>query len=150
VSACRICELNEETETLPLREKLYLDRHWRVSHGWSSLPGWLVVAARRHVESLAELTPDEAVGLGRILHAASVALEQVVACAKTYVILFAEHPRYPHVHLHVVPRMEWFGERDRSTEVFRFLSVAEDEQVSVEERERLAAALGVRMQEVLS
>ncbi len=141
--------MNAETDGLPRRERVYLDDTWRVSHGWSSLPGWLVVVPRRHVESLDELTSDEAARLGRILHAATVALKRAVACEKTYVILFAEHPRYQHVHLHVVPRMDWFGEGERSTAVFRFLMVADDEHVSVSERERLATEIGSSMEEVL-
>jgi diadenosine tetraphosphate (Ap4A) HIT family hydrolase len=139
---CHTCELNADTDALPFRERLYLDEHWRVAHGWSSLPGWLVVASRRHIESIAELTTEEAVSLGRILRAASIALDEVVACDKTYVMQFAEHPRYPHVHFHVVPRMSWFGDDDRAAGVFRFLNLPEEEQVPVAERERLALAIG--------
>lgn len=148
-AVCHICELNAQVEGLPLCERLYLDESWRVSHGWSSLPGWLVVTHRRHVEALDELTPDEAAALGSILRAASVALKQVVGCGKTYVILFAEHPRYPHVHLHVVPRMDWFTDNDSSTSVFRFLNVPEREQVGVDERERLASEIGQAMRALL-
>ena len=146
---CHTCELNAQADDLPLRERLYLDPCWRVAHGWSSLPGWLVVALRRHAEALNELTAEEAVELGAILRAASISLKQIVGCDKTYVILFAEHPRYPHVHFHVVPRMHWFTDDDRSTAVFRFLNVAEEEQVAVDERERLARAIGASMAEVI-
>ena len=146
---CHICEQNARAHDLPPRECVYLDENWRVAHGWSSLPGWLVVALRRHVEALDELTAEEAAALGPILRAASVALKQAVGCGKTYVILFAEHPRYPHVHLHVVPRMDWFTENDRSTAVFRFLNVPEQEQVGVDERERLATEIGQTMRALL-
>ena len=44
-------------------------------------------------------------------------------------MLFAEHPRYPHLHIHIVPRMSWLGENDRSAHCFRFLNVSDDEQV---------------------
>jgi diadenosine tetraphosphate (Ap4A) HIT family hydrolase len=146
---CHTCELNAQADYLPVRERVYLDANWRVAHGWSSLPGWLVVALRRHVEALDELTAEEAVELGTILRAASIALKRVVSCDKTYVMLFAEHPRYPHLHLHVVPRMHWFTDDDRSTAVFRFLNVPEDEQVAVDERERLARAIGASMAEII-
>ena len=139
---CHVCELNAQGDSLPLRERLYVDRHWRIAHGWSSLPGWLIVAARRHVESLHELEPEEAEPLGGLLRAASVALQEIVGCEKTYVMLFAEHPRYPHVHFHVVPRMAWFGELERSAAAFRFLNMPEDEQVPAPERDRLAAEIG--------
>lgn len=56
--ACRICELNADIASLPSGERLYVDEHWRVSHGWTPLPGWLVVASRRHVTALDELDVD--------------------------------------------------------------------------------------------
>jgi hypothetical protein len=46
--------------------------------------------------------------------------------------------------------MAWFGEGDRSASVFHFLNVAEDEQVSVDERERLAAEIGQAMRDALA
>lgn len=146
---CHICALNEQVDDLPLGERLYLDEYWRIAHAWSSLPGWLIVALRRHEASLDGLTVEEASTLGPILRAASIALKQVVGCPKTYVVLFAEQDKYTHVHLHVVPRMDWFGKSDRATGVFRFINVPENEQVTAEERERLATELGHSMRKSL-
>ena len=146
---CHTCELNAAVDDLPLRERIYLDESWRVAHGWSSLPGWLVVALRRHAEALDELTADEAVSLGNLLRAASGALKRAVGCEKTYVMLFAEQPAYQHVHLHVVPRMSWFTEADRSWSVFRFMNVPEADQVAVSERERLASEIGRTIRELV-
>lgn len=82
------------------------ERGWRVALDFnSSLEGWLVLAPLRHVESLAELTADEATGLGGLLRNASVALEAVTGCLKTYVMLFAEADGFAHLHVHVVARM---------------------------------------------
>jgi diadenosine tetraphosphate (Ap4A) HIT family hydrolase len=134
--------LNVQLDQLPQSERLYLNDGWRVAHGWSSLPGWLVVVLRRHAAALDELTAEEADSLGSLLRAASVALKEAVGCEKTYVILFAEQSRYSHVHLHVVPRMSWFTEDDRAANVFRFMNVPEQQQVSFGERERLAVQIG--------
>jgi len=142
---CHTCELNAKVDDLPLRERVYLDDYWRVAHGWSSLPGWLVVALRRHADALDELTAEEASALGPLLAAASGALRQTVECRKTYVMLFAEHPLYPHVHIHVVPRMDWFTKDDIATAVFRFLNVQEQDQVAVDHRECLAVEIGQTM-----
>lgn len=147
---CHICELNAQGDALPLRERVYVDGSWRVAHGWSSLPGWLVVALRRHAEALDDLDEHEAAALGSLLRAATAALRQAVGCRRTYVILFAEHPRYAHLHLHVVPRMDWFTESDTATAVFRFLDVSEDEQVTVSERERLAVEIGEAIRSTLA
>jgi diadenosine tetraphosphate (Ap4A) HIT family hydrolase len=143
VAACRICELSAEGDSLPLRERLYLDERFRISHAWSSLPGWLVVVPRRHVEALDELSEEEAAALGALVRRASAALREAVGCAKTYVVLFAEQEGFAHVHVHVVPRMDWFGPDERGYHVFdRFLAVPQEEWVPEAERERLARELG--------
>jgi diadenosine tetraphosphate (Ap4A) HIT family hydrolase len=64
-------------------------------------------------------------------------------------MLFAERPLYLHLHMHVVPRMPWFGDDDRATAAFRFLDVPEHAQVPPEERERLAGEIGQAMREIL-
>ena len=46
--------------------------------------------------------------------------------------------------------MNWFGDNDRSTAVFRFLTAPEEEQVSVDERERLAGEIGHTMRALLA
>jgi diadenosine tetraphosphate (Ap4A) HIT family hydrolase len=146
---CQPCDLNAEADQLPVRERVYLDPYWRVAHGWSSLPGWLIIVLRRHVESMDQLTAEEAATLGSLLRAASIALKQVVGCEKTYAMLFAERPGYAHIHVHVVPKMSWFTDDDRSAAAFRFLNLPEAEQVGVEERDRLAVQIGASMAEVL-
>jgi len=141
MAGCHICELHARVDELPLRERIYLDEHWRLSHGWSSLEGWLVVCPRRHIEGLDELLPTEAASLGPLLSAATSALRAVVGCERTYVVLFAENPGFRHVHLHVVPRMASFGEADTGPNVFHFLNAPEHEQVSTARRDELAEQL---------
>jgi diadenosine tetraphosphate (Ap4A) HIT family hydrolase len=134
-------------DALEFVERLHVGAHWRVSHAWSSLPGWLVVSLRRHAVALHELTAEEAADIGRIAHTASVALEELVGCQKTYVMLFAEHPDF-HLHFHVVPRMPWFTPDDLAGNVFRFVNVPEEEQVPLAERERLAGAIAAALIDV--
>jgi diadenosine tetraphosphate (Ap4A) HIT family hydrolase len=141
VSRCHICDLHARLGDLPVRERIHLDEHWRVAHGWSSLEGWLVVCARRHVQALDELDPAEAASLGPLLAAATSALRAVVGCERTYLVLFAEKPEFRHVHLHVVPRMASFTDADIGPNVFRFLNAPEPELVNTGRRDELAAQL---------
>ncbi|MFI7551667.1 HIT family protein [Micromonospora sediminimaris] len=54
---CYVCRSEEQFDTLPPRERVAADEHWRVVHAFDSrLPGWLVLVPRRHVTSIAELT----------------------------------------------------------------------------------------------
>jgi diadenosine tetraphosphate (Ap4A) HIT family hydrolase len=63
-----------------------------------------VLVARRHITALADMTADEARELGPLIRGVSSALCEGVGCVKTYAAQFAEDPRHPHVHVHVIPR----------------------------------------------
>jgi len=109
------------------------------------LPGWLVLVARRHIESLDELTDPEAVELGRLIRRTSFALKEVTGCIKTYVIQFAEAAEHPHVHFHIIPRMADQPDNRHSTKIFGYLGVPEEERVSQE----VMNAIAVKVREIL-
>ncbi len=96
---------------------------WDVVHSYNStLDGWLVLVARRHIGSLAELHPEEAAELGPLIQRVSSALHQVIGCEKTYLMQFAEDPDHPHVHIHVVPRRADHPDGALGADVFELLS----------------------------
>lgn len=100
---CVPCANNARFDDLPVRRRIAADEYWRVAHAYTAtVPGWLVLIPRRHVTSLADLTPAEAAVLGTWQVRLSRALREVTGCAKTYVAQFAE--QIAHVHFHVVPR----------------------------------------------
>jgi len=55
---------------------------------------------------------------------------------------FAEEG-HRHVHFHVVPRMSDLDEPRRGPDVFAFLNVPETDQVPADERDELAARIGL-------
>jgi diadenosine tetraphosphate (Ap4A) HIT family hydrolase len=65
-------------------------------------------------------------------------------------MLFAEHPSYRHLHVHVVPRMSWFAEEEGGPAVFRDLNVPEDGCVPTADRERLSRAIAARSESELT
>ena len=83
---------------------LHDDGLWFVSHhtGAQTDPGELIVKTRRHCESLAELTKEEAAALGPVLRSAIRALEHVIAAERIYAVSFNERIR--HVHFLLLPR----------------------------------------------
>lgn len=83
---------------------IYEDGLWLVSHhtGRYTDPGELLVKLRRHVETVAELTPDEAATLGPVLRAATAAVTSAVRPERVYLASFGERVR--HVHFYVLPR----------------------------------------------
>jgi diadenosine tetraphosphate (Ap4A) HIT family hydrolase len=141
---CRTCELitKRDAGTAPLWDCIQRTQYWDVVHSYNTaLPGWLVLVARRHMAAIDEMTEDEAVELGRLIRQVSLALKEVTGCAKTYVMQYAEHPDHPHVHFHIVPRMPDQPEERKGQNIFGYLGVPENERVSEERMNEIAAAV---------
>ena len=129
----KTCELvaNRDEGKAPFWDSFHRTPYWDVVHNNNTtLPGWLVLVARRHITAIDELTDEEAAELGTLVRRTSVALKEVTGCVKTYVIQFAEHPNHPHVHFHVIPRMADIPAERRSTKVFGYAPASAEEQVS--------------------
>ena len=142
---CHSCE-RAALPDKPVRERVVVTDHWRVAHAFdTSLPGWLVVLPHEHVESLSELTPEAAAELGPLLRRLSGALESVTGCDKAYVMFFAEADGFPHVHLHVVPRMPDQRDEERGPRIFARLGRPEGERVPEPEMDALADRIAVAL-----
>ncbi len=139
---CQTCEMvaRRNAGEAPPWDAIYRSQFWDVVHSYNtSLPGWLVLVARRHMAAIDEMSDEEAVELGRLLRRVSVALKEATGCIKTYVIQFAEAADHPHVHFHVVPRMADQPEDRRGPNIFRYLGVAEKDRVDEDRMNELAA-----------
>jgi len=148
VEGCFSCdqEVTIGAESASPAERIYVDGLWRVAHAFdSSLRGWLVVVPRRHVTSIADLTGAEAAALGPLLRRVSLALRDVVRCAKTYVIQFGEADGFAHLHFHVVPRMPDLPPEHRGPRVFHYLSRPEAEWLTAGARAEIARSLAARL-----
>jgi diadenosine tetraphosphate (Ap4A) HIT family hydrolase len=138
---CKTCELisRRDANNAPLWDCIYRTQHWDVVHNYqTSLPGWLVLVVRRHIGSIDELTHEESIELGVLLRQVSLALKEITGCVKTYVIQFAEMAEHQHVHFHLIPRMANQPENRRSTNVFGYSGVSEEERVSEEMMNEIA------------
>lgn len=101
---CPFCAVTASlSPQIPLRERVYLSDAWRVRAHRSGLRGWTLVIPRRHVESLDELTDDEAAELGLVLRDLTDVYVRALGAQKSYVMQFAEGTR--HAHFSVAPRM---------------------------------------------
>lgn len=124
---CFSCAQNAlDPAALPPREAVFDGEHWRVAHSFNSaLAGWLVLVARRHVTSLAQLTTAEAAALGPLLRATSKALEDALGAVKAYVIFLAEAEGFAHLHIHVIPRAADLPADRRGPAIFAYLTEPE-------------------------
>jgi diadenosine tetraphosphate (Ap4A) HIT family hydrolase len=139
---CHTCERTAQRDSgeAPLWDSIYRTPYWDVAHAYNtSLYGWLVLIVRRHIDAIDEMTEDEAVELGKLIRHVSVILKELTGCAKTYVIQFAEAAGHPHVHFHVVPRMDDLPIDHRGPNIFKYLGVADAERVTEAAMNQLAA-----------
>ncbi len=148
MGACLTCELVRRRDEghAPLWDSICRTDHWDLVHSYNtSLPGWLVLIARRHLEAIDELTDEEAAELGVLLRQTSAALKEVTGCVKTYVIQFAEAAEHPHVHFHIIPRMADQPEERGSLGIFGYLGVPEAERVGEAEMNEIADQIRCRI-----
>jgi ATP adenylyltransferase len=105
VDGCLSCELLAGRRSAP-GGVLYENATWLVLHQISParFPGYLFIILKRHGEHLADLTPEEAAGLGPTIQLTSEALRRALnpPPEKVYVGSFGEGVK--HVHFHVIPR----------------------------------------------
>ena len=99
------------------------------------VPGWLVVIALRHVESLADLDDEQQRSLGLVLARLSGGIRSVLGAEKVYLLSFGEN--HPHLHLMLMSRMPDLAEEYRGPEIVK----ARERLLNVESAYGAAAAL---------
>ena len=148
MDGCRTCELvaRRDAGVAPPWDMILRTNGWDVVHAYgTALEGWLVLATRRHITAVADMDDTEAGELGPLVQRVSRALQEELGCTKTYVAQFAEDPRHPHVHFHVIPRhadqpAEWKGPR-----IFSQLGVAAEPCVPEPRMNEIAHAVAARL-----
>lgn len=146
---CMSCALTQKRDAgeAPPWDSIYRSEYWDVAHAYNtSYLGWLVLVARRHIESLDELTPAEAADLGALLRELSLALKKHTGCLKTYIMQFAESDEHPHVHFHIVPRMPEQAPDDIAYRVMRHLGLPASERCSEDDMNALAMAIRAELE----
>lgn len=149
---CGTCRANRGELPTP-GGVIHQDALWRVEHAFEPIPmvGWLVLKPMRHVEALADLTPDEAASFGPLLRCITAGMTQVLSPIKIYVCLFAEAANFAHIHFHLIPRFADTPPERHGPGVFDYLreavaqgrntdDVAAAEQAATAIRERITAA----------
>jgi diadenosine tetraphosphate (Ap4A) HIT family hydrolase len=144
MTRCHTCELTERRDRgeAPTWDSIIRTDGWDLAHAYdTAVEGWLVLVARRHITTVADLTPDEATDLGSLVRSVSTALTTTLGCAKTYLVQFAEHPLHPHVHVHVIPRASDLAPEHRGPGIFALLGVEADRCVPETRMDEIARAV---------
>jgi diadenosine tetraphosphate (Ap4A) HIT family hydrolase len=143
-NGCRTCELVERRDRgeAPPWDCILRTPSWDVVHCYgTSVPGWLVLVCREHRTAIADLSDAEANELGSLLKQTSIALRDVLGSVKTYAVQFAEHPRHPHVHVHVIPRAADHPDELKGPRIFDQLGVPDEDAVPVARMNELASSI---------
>ena len=148
MSTCVTCELigRRDSGDAPLWDSIRRTAAWDLVHAFgTSVEGWLVLVARRHITCVAEMSDEEAATLGPLIREVSRALHVVLDCEKTYVVQFAEHPDHPHVHVHVIPRARDLPTERRGPGIFTRMGSNAEESVSADRMDDTAARLSAEL-----
>ncbi len=141
---CTACQLNNERFSKSIAENIFENDYWRVMHAFNtSLLGWLVIGALRHIETLADMKPEEALSLGELIRKTSKAIQTITGAEKAYSIMFSDKPDFSHVHFHIVPRHKDLPLEQRGSNIFQFLNVTDNLIVPLEQRNQFAAQIRV-------
>jgi diadenosine tetraphosphate (Ap4A) HIT family hydrolase len=117
VSGCVACDSVRGRRPVP-GGPVHAGLLWQVDHrpGPALVLGYLFVKTIRHVESLAELSRDEAEALGPVLRATCRAVEDVLGAERVHVASWGEGVR--HVHFHVLPRTPGLPRGNRAVQLW--------------------------------
>ncbi|EQB86821.1 diadenosine tetraphosphate (Ap4A) HIT family hydrolase [Clostridium punense] len=72
------------------------------------LSGFLIVAAKNHIRSIAELTLEESTELFQLVYKARVAMKEVCGINEVTII---QEERSGHFHLWLLPRYQWMNDK---------------------------------------
>lgn len=132
---CYACQNNVASDTRSVSEAIHVGEGWRVAHAFNtSLPGWLVLLPLRHVAAVEELSLAESAAMGVLIRRCALALRQLTGCKKSYFMFFAEAQGFSHLHVHVVPRMDWFKPEQSGPRVFSLLGLEPEHSLTPEAR----------------
>jgi diadenosine tetraphosphate (Ap4A) HIT family hydrolase len=98
VPGCHICE---HFGRLGSERAIWSDDHW-VADGLLDVPGWIMVATRRHAEGSWALSDEEAAGFGLLLRNLSSAVKVVTGAERVHIAAAGESA--PHFHYILIPR----------------------------------------------
>ncbi|TDD45291.1 HIT family protein [Nonomuraea terrae] len=104
-SSCFICAIVAGDPAYDLEQIVYEDdRHLAFLNRYPTLPGYLLVSPKRHVEHVVrDLSEDDYLALMRVVRKVALAVESVVPSERTYLLSLGSRQGNAHLHWHVAP-----------------------------------------------
>jgi diadenosine tetraphosphate (Ap4A) HIT family hydrolase len=127
---CFTCKSNSGKKRISPGPTIYEGDYWLVEHAYpSKLKGWLVIATKRHVEELHNLTKKEFVEFAEICEKTVKILYKELNCEKEYSMCFAELEHFNHIHFHIVPKPHDLPKELMGSKIFAMLKVEEKDAI---------------------
>ncbi|MET7334002.1 HIT family protein [Nonomuraea sp. NPDC005650] len=104
-SPCFICAIVAGDPAYTHEQIVYEDEHHLAFlSGYPTLPGYLLVSPKRHVEHVVrDLDEDAYLALMRVVRKVALAVEAVVPSERTYLLSLGSQQGNAHLHWHVAP-----------------------------------------------
>ena len=104
-TGCPSCAFSRHEFSLPC-DLVYEDESFIISQDWElPIPGFLVIAPKRHIENFSELKDNERNKIFELINSTINVLKENKVC-NFFNVIFEEKPNY-HFHIWIMPRMEW-------------------------------------------
>ncbi|GAA3565059.1 hypothetical protein GCM10022419_052170 [Nonomuraea rosea] len=102
---CFICAIVAGDPAYDLEQIVYEDdRHLAFLSRYPTLPGYVLVSPKRHVEhAVRDLDEDDYLALMRVVREVALAVEAVVPSERTYLLSLGSQQGNSHLHWHVAP-----------------------------------------------
>jgi diadenosine tetraphosphate (Ap4A) HIT family hydrolase len=102
---CKVCLSNQAKLRISPGPTIFTGKYWLVEHCYpSQTAGRLVIALKRHVHALHELTTEEYIEFAKILELTISSLHACYLSDVEYCACFSEQPGFEHIHFHIIPR----------------------------------------------
>ena len=103
---CRGCYLENHHDNIPEIYPIWENKDFTVRQDVEfPIPGFYIVSARQHINTIADLSTSQVAALGMIVHRVRLAMRETLGIARVHIIL-EERRINPHLHLWLLPLWE--------------------------------------------
>jgi diadenosine tetraphosphate (Ap4A) HIT family hydrolase len=96
--SCHVCATLKAVSS----DQLVYDSGTWAAYPVADVPGWVMLAARQHVEGMWSLSPEQASGLGEAVRSIGAAVKAVTGADRVHLVFLGEAS--PHFHIGFFPR----------------------------------------------
>ncbi|MBC8464855.1 MAG: hypothetical protein H8D63_00565 [Parcubacteria group bacterium] len=135
--SCIACAIQDGTIDLPI-ERVHETEHFVVEQDLEyPIEGFLIVASKRHITSVMDMTEEESGELGKLLRTCRQAMQEVLNI-KEVTLVQEETSSSSHFHVWLFPWLNWMSvDKKKIDRILEIMRKAKEERVGNEESEEM-------------